>query len=130
MWLTTTHGFISAVQHRDDADQLIVRARVREDLTNTFRGARVVELPGADYVFRATLRRDLVADRLADYVRRELTYHSHFKDAAIAASEPNAERSAAYYDCWSALARMQPYEPYATTPRAQRRRWWEEDEDW
>lgn len=32
MWLMTTRGFYSAVQHRDDPDRLLVRARCRADL--------------------------------------------------------------------------------------------------
>ena len=32
MWLMTTRGFYSVVEHRDDADRLLVRARTREDI--------------------------------------------------------------------------------------------------
>ena len=32
MWLITTQGFYSAVEHREDPERLIVRARTREDI--------------------------------------------------------------------------------------------------
>lgn len=127
MWLTTLQGFVSVVTDKDDPQILLVRARVREDITNSFPGATVEELPGADYVYRARLPREQVAAQLAAYVRDELLYESHFKDCALAQSEPNAARLTSYYDCWSALARMQPYAPYSTVPRTVGTGW--EDEE-
>ena len=38
MWIFTTQGFYSAVEHREDPDRLIVRARTREDI-EALRGA-------------------------------------------------------------------------------------------
>ena len=32
MWLMTARGFYSVVEHRDDADRLIVRARCQTDI--------------------------------------------------------------------------------------------------
>ncbi len=128
MWLTTLHGFISAVEDRSDPDLLLVRARVKEDIENTFPGVSVASVPGSDYQFRAQVPRADVADRLARYVMDELTYQSHFKDVALANSEPNAARYGAYYDCWAAMAEMQPCAPYSTTPRPPRARW-EDDLD-
>ena len=69
-----------------------------------------------------------VADVVRDAIMR-LTYVSHFKDVAIASSPPNSERFSAYYSVWSALARMQDYEPYAQEPRPPRTRWNEDQDD-
>ena len=76
---------------------------------------------------RVSNRRE-VADVVRDAIMR-LTYVSHFKDVAIASSPPNAERCGAYYSVWSALARMQDYEPYSTVPRPPRTRWGDDQDD-
>lgn len=43
MWVFTTGGFVSAVEHRDNADMLIVRARDRQSLETLVEG---IELSG------------------------------------------------------------------------------------
>lgn len=57
MWIFTTFGFFSAVEHRDDHKRLLVRGRVREDIealssalheTSEF----VQDTPDADYPYR------------------------------------------------------------------------------
>lgn len=131
MWLTTTEGFISMVEDRNDPAMLQVRARTPEDITANFPEADVLTMPGADYRYRARVNRQDVADRLAAAVMA-IDYDSHFKDVALERSPANGQRYAAYYGTWSAMARMQDYAPYSTTPRATEPRWWEdqfEDED-
>lgn len=127
MWITTTEGFVSLVEDRDDPGVLQVRARVAEDITATFPGAHVVVLNGADYRYRARVNRADVADRLAAAVMA-LDYDSHFKDVALERSPANPDRYTAYYGTWAAMARMQDYAPYATTPRAAEPQWWDEED--
>lgn len=81
MWIFTSSGFVSIVQHRDDADTLIVRGRFKGD------AARFLGLPldaeealqQADYRFRCYAHRDEVASamlRAAQAVR-----YPNFKDS-------------------------------------------------
>src|SRR5690349_17537495 len=59
MWLVTTDGFFSAVEDRDDATSVFVRARAREDAQRLADAlsAAVIETPDADYRFRVRLSR-------------------------------------------------------------------------
>jgi len=128
MWLVTTEGFVSIVQDHEDPTVLQVRARVPEDISANFPGAEVFIAPGADYRYRARVPRKDVAEALADAVTK-LAYTSHFKDVALERSSANSARYSAYYDTWSAMARMQDYAPYSTVPRPEEPRWWEDEED-
>ena len=71
----------------------------------------VDEDPAADYLYRAAIARERVADVLRD-AALDLDYESHAKDVALARSEPNPARHDAYYQTWSAMSRMQPTPPY------------------
>ena len=60
MWLFTQQGFLSAVQHRDNHDLLMVRARDRaslEPLVVAF-GAEVLHTPRADYPYRVIVAKN------------------------------------------------------------------------
>ncbi len=128
MWVTTTSGFISIVEDRDDPAMLQVRARVPEDITSMFSTTDVITIPGADYLHRARVSRKDVADRLAAAVIA-IDYTSHFKDVALGRSPAHDHRHSAYYCTWAAMARMQACAPYSTTPRAaEPAQWWDEDE--
>lgn len=129
MWIFSKQGFISVVQDRDDADVLHVRARVRDDLESIFPTAHVVEMPGADYLYRARVNRDEVANRLRDEVLG-LSYDSHFKDVALETAPRHPGRHGAMYATWSAMAELQPFAPYSTTPRGGRGRWFEDEEEY
>lgn len=67
MWTFTTTGFYSAVQHRDNPDLLMVRARDEESLAPLVEatGAEIVSTPQADYAFRVTVTKRQYADWLA-----------------------------------------------------------------
>ena len=60
MWLMTARGFYSVVEHRDDADRLIVRARCQEDIAALagLVGGEPVRLEDADYAWRVEVTRD------------------------------------------------------------------------
>lgn len=113
MWIMCDTGYISIVEHQDDPNVLQVRSRVKDDITNVFgTDVEVYEHVGADYLFRANVSRERVADTLWEKVWG-LDYTSHVKDVAIKRSAPAQGRSAAYYATWSAMAKMQPVAPYA-----------------
>jgi hypothetical protein len=43
MWLFTSKGFVSVVQHLDDKDSLMVRARVKSHLQALFPREKVID---------------------------------------------------------------------------------------
>ena len=83
MWLMTTRGFYSAVQHRDDPDRLLVRARCEADIRA--RGDLVagepVLLHDADYAWRVEVSRAEWAAALR-VLAAEITY-PNFKSAVV-----------------------------------------------
>lgn len=131
MWILMDTGFISVVEHQDDMNVMQVRARVKADITSIFPNADVYEHDGADYLFRANISREEVANTLWEKMMT-LDYTSHVKDVAIQRSAPAQGRSAAYYATWTAMSRMQPIPPYQSKYPKQttigRKNWWEEPE--
>ena len=81
MWLMTTRGFYSVVEHRDDADRLLVRARTREDIEALagLVAAAPVWLESADYAWRVETTRTEWQAAMQVLVR-EITY-PNFKSA-------------------------------------------------
>ena len=65
--------FFSIVEHREQVDLMIVRARRAAHLQSLFPGAEVLETKNADYRFGAFIHRDRVKDALAATVD-ELNY--------------------------------------------------------
>lgn len=112
MWLVTTSGFLSVVRNRDSrgpGDALLVRGRAVQDLAifaafSARHGAPrdVKRTPDADYEFRLTTSRDVLAAFLAERVG-SLDY-ANFKDE-VAKTDP--ARAHVYMDVWSALRRVQ-----------------------
>lgn len=99
MWIFLKDSFLSIVADRDRPERLLVRARFRGDLEQVFPGLKnVTELPtsGADYRFRVSLRRDLVAQVLAELT--EAVDYPNFKNAV-----QEDWRHQAYLGVWSRM---------------------------
>lgn len=114
MWIMTTEGFYSVVEHRADQDLLLVRSRDRQDLENA--------LAGLD----GTLSEDTTInnDRLADYPWRMIVHredwalavarmthaidYDNFKSAVARTGKHGFKRSGIYHSVWSVLTRMEP----------------------
>jgi hypothetical protein len=128
MWLLLDRGFISIVEHQDDPSVLQVRSRVKADISNIFPNADVYEHDGADYLFRANISREEVANIMWEKVMT-LDYTSHVKDVAIQRSAPAQGRSAAYYATWTAMSKMQPVPPYHSKYQG-KSKWYDRDEAW
>lgn len=86
MWICSTLGFLSIVQHRSDPDTLVVRGRDRQHLAAFCRAlspriemVNVLSTPEADYPFRVLCTRAQVAEFLTEEVGR-LGY-ANFKGA-------------------------------------------------
>lgn len=75
MWIFTNGGMVSIVEHTDDPDVLLVRARTKAHLEAFTSGAmcRLRRTPDADYAWRTVLPREVV-QKLIKYAVQELDY--------------------------------------------------------
>lgn len=99
MWIFLNDSFVSVVEDRADSSLLVVRARKEGDVERFLQGAmaaelRVVQTDHADYRFRASVPRRVVA-RVLEAVALSLDY-PNFKD-----SVDDDERHAIYSRVWS-----------------------------
>ena len=79
-WLCFNDAFLSVVNHRDDKDLLVVRARRREHLTNVFgKDAQITVTPERDYKYRVIAERKKVAEIVAARIN-QIDY-GNFKDS-------------------------------------------------
>lgn len=116
MWVCLNDAFLSIVQppeaERGGADDLLlVRARLRGDIERIFPKARVKRTEDRDYLFRAYIPRERVADAMAAEVRR--IHYDNFKN-----SVPDNDRHDAYAECWGAMFRFQRKRAGASRRRA------------
>lgn len=110
MWIFTPFGFFSVVAHRDDANMLLVRARVRSDLQSfvarvpKHRRPRIVTLQVADYRYRIELPREQVAKLAAEFITKDLTY-DNFKTKV--AQTQGQYRARVYHRVWDDCYELQ-----------------------
>jgi hypothetical protein len=107
MWMITTQGFYSVVEHRDDPNMMIVRARVKKDLENLKRqlpDLRVYEDRSADYLYRADVSRDDWM-RAAALLAGDVNY-PNFKNEVDHRQGKN--RHSIYSRVWGVLADLEP----------------------
>lgn len=100
MWVFTDRGFYSVVQDSEDAEQFVVRARAKGDLTalkEFIPDMRVVVLPYSDYEYRIYVRKEawmvvlMALTGSIDYV--------NFKDAVKA--KQGKRRARIYGTVWA-----------------------------
>lgn len=99
MWIFIPGAFVSIVEHRDDPNRVLVRARRREDLARFFLDRRVppiIALDDADYPFRVTELR-VVVSSLVEQHAYAIDY-DNFK-----AAPPNAKRQGMLHRVWAAV---------------------------
>lgn len=120
MWLQTKYGFYSVIEHRDDPDTLMVRARSRKDLVALCQVAAelrddytsaeaegfdvecIVDTPNADYAHRLIVSRKGWMD-VSLRLMRDIDY-PNFKDAV---SKRDPVRAHLYHDVWQTLLTIQ-----------------------
>lgn len=115
MWLMTTQGFYSAVEHREDPALILVRSRAKRDLEELDRqlpGAaqRIRHTLDADYAWRLICSREewtLAVARLCTDVS-----YDNFK-SAVAKGPGGWERERVYHRVWSALLSIQATRPWS-----------------
>lgn len=101
MWIFTSHGFISAVQHRDYSDVLIVRARRREHLEAVIVGHPIEQTDQADYRYRTQITKTDLAEVIGKAIHG--IEYDNFKN-----SIPDNEYHDACSGVWSVMHRLQP----------------------
>ena len=79
MWIFLNNSYLSIVRHRDEPDQLLVRARNNGDIEAVFPRAIVKITPQADYLFRAVIDESLVAATIKTAIL-DIDY-DNFKDS-------------------------------------------------
>jgi hypothetical protein len=99
MWVFLNNAFFSIVQHREDDEMVVVRARVKGDLERAFgEQHEVVELGGSDYRFRMFLNKEYVSDVMKQKVL-DIDY-DNFKGSI---RKQDYDRKHYYYNVWSVM---------------------------
>lgn len=106
MWFFGSESFLSVVQHKQNPAILVVRSRRPGHIQKMFPTANVETLDGRDYQFRAELPREVVAQRMQQYVM-EMTA-TNFKD-----SVKDKIYHDACYGVWHCMERIQPLPAYS-----------------
>jgi len=96
MWIFLNNAFISMVEHREQPDSLMIRARSEGDIERLFNDAEVTETPTADYRFRATVTKQEAAAAISSKVQ-SIDY-DNFKN-----SVDENDRHDAYLGVWSVM---------------------------
>jgi len=111
MWIFLNNAFVSAVQHNDDPDLLVVRARVEGDLERFFVHwgpvLSVERHEDRDYLFRTIVPKETFARSLGWHVSE--TDYGNFKDSIGTGDDDPHEgpRHDAYLRVWSAMNWLQ-----------------------
>jgi hypothetical protein len=106
MWLCLTDAFFSVVRTRGLPEgHLLVRARRPGEIERYWPTADVERTPGRDYLFRAVVPAEQVAEVMSAIVS-DITY-PNFKDSV---KEPRLHE--AYTRVWEAMGRIQDPPPY------------------
>lgn len=122
MWLFTTDGFYSGVQHRTEPDTIVVRTRVKADAEHLAawllnwqgkprRKASIQRLiltrVGSDYPWRVMVPRDAWGQ-----FAMEAAYSTRYDNYKSAVQrEQGAARESVYHDVWAALLRLEDDDP-------------------
>lgn len=110
MWISLSTGFLSIVDPEDGGDDLLVRARRKGDIEQTFPGAKVKRTPGRDYLYRAFIDRQVVANTIAGRIN-EIDY-GNFKN-----SVKDDKLHSAYSRVWGIMSKLQALAPYSSNRR-------------
>lgn len=101
MWIMLSDAFLSIVTAGPGLyDQLLVRARVKNDIERIFPRAKVLYTPGGDYHYRANVDRQTVVNKLT--VEIVNIDYENFKNSVV-----EKDRHDAYLRCWVAMADFQ-----------------------
>lgn len=68
MWVFTNKGFISVVQHREEKNVFIIRARAKKHLSDLFSKLKIETLPYADYRYRVYITKNKFKEFMDSYL--------------------------------------------------------------
>ena len=106
MWVFLNNSFLSVVDKAPDPANLVVRARVEGHIDAVFPNAKVIRDASGDYLFRAFIPRELVAEAMVEAVMG--IGYNNFK---------NSIRDKRYHDAcsrvWGVMSSLQPVPPYS-----------------
>ena len=128
MWIMLSDAFFSVVKKDCPEGHLMVRARRPGDIEKVFgRRHKVVAYTKADYHYRCAIPFDEVAQVMVEELRRVV--YANFKDSVRDNDLHNA-----YLRVWTAMATIQPAEPYAgcrpiypAKPQPKLPLWWDDE---
>ena len=100
MWIFLNNAFLSIVVDNNKRTGLIVRARVKGDIERVFPGVKVIKTPKRDYLFRAFVDREIVANAISEAVL-DISY-DNFKD-----SVKETRRKQNYSRVWWEMSNIQ-----------------------
>src|SRR6266700_1751975 len=100
MWIFMNDSMLSIVADRNCANNLLVRARGKLDITRIFSNVKVRKTPNADYPFRVSVPRARVQAAIAD--RLELIGYTNFKNSVPMTPAGN-RRHDAYLKVWGVM---------------------------
>ncbi len=121
MWIFTTFGFFSVVEHRSDRSLLMVRGRWQEQMTCLSRallahnsGKAITEMvtPEGDYPYRITVKRTVFAKFMANLLLTTPSY-TNFKSAVAKQAEGSPYPGDRAYleglhNVWAAMREVEP----------------------
>lgn len=109
MWNFLNNSFISVVAKAPNPNQLVVRARVEGHIEAVFPNAKVIRDASGDYLFRAFIDREEVAEAMYQAVMN--IDYPNFK---------NSIKDNRYHDAcsrvWGVMSGLQPVRPYSGRP--------------
>ena len=102
MWIVMNDSFISAVEDRNNKMNLVVRARVREDLENAFPKLKneIIESTDSDYKFRLFMAKQVLCGVMTTKIMN--INYDNFKN-----SVKQNWRHNAYIAIWSIMYKVQ-----------------------
>jgi len=102
MWIVMNDSYISAVQDRNNKMNLVVRARVREDLENAFPSLKqdIIESTDSDYRFRLFMTKQFLCGVMNTKIMN--IDYDNFKN-----SVKQNWRHDAYLAIWSIMYKVQ-----------------------
>lgn len=100
MWFCFNNAFVSAVEHRDNPNLLMVRARRSKDLENLFPGKEIIVGGSTDYNYRVIVSKDEFSKLVAERVNN--INYDNFKN-----SVKDEDLKILYHSFWYLHYRMQ-----------------------
>ena len=111
MWVCLSDAFLSIVHKDCEPDELLVRARRQGDIQKVFPDAKVKKTVGNDYLYRAVIKRTVVAEAMTKLAMETIDY-PNFKNTVR-----DNKLHSAFNAIWHTIAKLQVIAPYSRQTR-------------